>query len=108
MADLILEAPAHLDEVLLTLKELRRRLDVEMSSGLAASKGAGLNPTHVRAAMQLANASAQLSREVRAWTKRVRELAQSAPLEQRKAAVLRFLQELPPTERGEILEALDE
>lgn len=101
--DILSQAPAHLEGVLSTLRELQRRLDVEMNSGLAASAGAGINPNHVRMGVQLATASAQLGREVRAWSKRVRELSASAPLEQKVEAVIRFLQELNPVERLSIL-----
>lgn len=105
--DLITEVPDHLSVVLKTLQELQRRLDTEMNSGLAGSAGAGVNPAHVRMGVQLSTASAQLGREVRAWTKRVKELAKSAPLEERLEAVRRFIQELSPADRERLLEDLD-
>ena len=104
--DILSQAPVHLEGVLSTLRELQRRLDVEMNSGLAASAGAGINPNHVRMGVQLATASAQLGREVRAWSKRVREMAQTAPLEQKMEAVRRFMAELNPADREGLLQEI--
>ena len=104
MAAPVTEVPEHLESVLNSLKELQRRLDAEMNSGLAASKGAGINPAHVRMGMQLTNASTQISRECRAWAKQLKALASTASLDERCAAVVKFLQELPEEMRAGLLE----
>lgn len=101
--DLISEVPVQLEEVLKTLQELQKRLQTEMNSGLAGSAGAGVNPGHVRMGMQLAKATADLGREVRAWTKRVKELAGTATLEERLLGVRAFLDSLPESTRAEFL-----
>ncbi len=106
--DLITEVPTHLEKVLATLTELQRRLDEEMSTGLASSKGAGINPQHVRLAMQLSTATSNLSREVRSWTRRVKELAGSASQEERLDAVRLFLESLPEVTRKKFFKDLNE
>lgn len=100
------ELPEHLGEVLNTLKELQRRLDYDMRDGLAGSRGAGINPNHVKMAMQLANGSTQLSREVRAWLRKGKELAAASTLEERLASVGKFIQGLPPGAKTRLQEIL--
>lgn len=106
--DPLTEVPNHLAEVLETLKILQERLKVETTSGLAGSKGAGVNAAHVRMAMQLSTATSNLSRETRAWTRRVKELAGSATLEERLGAVKSFLKSLPEADLVTFLCELNE
>ncbi len=77
-----------------------------MNSGLAGSKGAGINPNHVKMAVSLASASSQLGRESRAWLKRVGELAKTASLEEKSRAVVLFFRDLPEGLRASLLEEL--
>ncbi len=88
------------------LQELRKRLDFSMHDGMAASKGAGINPEHVKLATQLSKAMGDLGRETRAWMKKQHEMAASAPLEEKIAAIGAFYQTLSDQDRREMLDAM--
>lgn len=102
MAEVLIEVPAELEATLATVRELRTRLDREVKS-TGGKNAVGVSPMHVRASMQLTSAMTSLSRESRMWSKRLKELSDTAPLEDRVEAVKRFILELPDGLRAPLI-----
>lgn len=85
------------------LRQNIERLDRDMNSGLADSKGAGANDKHVKHAKELSLAVAQLGKEIRQWKKRQVDKAKSLTKKQKTDIIVRFAAELPPPERKKLI-----
>lgn len=86
--------------------ELIRRLDVEMHSGLAASKGAGINEQHVKLAATLSRSWAALQGEIRKHQQAEADRVGDLSLDEKKELIRSLIRRLPGAHRPTLLSRL--
>lgn len=89
----------------ITMENLRR-LDTEMHSGLAASKGAGVNAEHVKLNATLNRAWAALQGEIRKYQQAEADRVGDLSLDEKKELVRSMIRRLPGVHRPDVLSRL--
>lgn len=96
MATDLLEVADEITEALALVRENRVRLEAVMS----AKAGKGFDPSHASAAHGLSQSIKALSTEARLWADVIRKLGEAATPEQRTAAALEHVLNLPTGQRA--------
>ncbi len=99
MSDVYNDIPQHLEALLADVTENQKRLHFDMHDGMAGSPGAGCNPKHVAIAATITKLSVDLSRELRAWSKTVKDRGRQLSIGERINLTVAFVRSLSDADR---------
>lgn len=87
--------PEHLSNLFNMLELNRKRLELDMTEGLAAAKGAGFNPEHSKQTQALADAAKKLGQEIRSWLDDLAKMTGNLSQAKRVSLLIDWVQSLP-------------